>query len=52
MDILALNETKMDANTTDSEIEISGYTLFRLDRNSFGGSVAIYMSVRVYKLKS
>ena len=44
-DILAINETKIDTDIDDHEILIDGYRYHveRLDRNKFGGRVAIYM---------
>ena len=43
VDILAINETRLDDTINDSEIEISNYTLTRRDRSRHGGSVAIYV---------
>ena len=40
--ILALSETWLDSSVTDAEIHLSGYRLFRFDRNRFGGGVAVY----------
>ena len=49
--ILAITETWLDANFTDSEIQIPGYNLERLDRakvslpfpkNGGGGGIAVY----------
>ena len=45
-DILAINETKIDTDIDDHNILIDGYHVERLDRNKFGGSVAIYMHKR------
>ena len=42
-DILAINETKIDTDVDDEENLIDGYHVERLDRNIFGGGVAIYM---------
>ena len=40
--ILALNETKLDKDISDRQLEIEGYRFERLDRNRNGGGVAIY----------
>lgn len=40
--ILALSETWLDSSVGDSEVHISGYTLFRFDHNRNGGGVAVY----------
>ena len=42
-DVISINETKTDFNTTDSEICITGNELFRKDRSKYGGSVALYV---------
>ena len=42
LDILTLNETRLDDNISDKYIEISGYEIVRKDRNRIGGGVAIY----------
>ena len=43
IDILALNETKLDSKTEEEQVSIPGYTVLRCDRNSHGGGVAIYL---------
>ena len=43
VDILAINETRLDDTINDSEIEISNYTLTRRDRSRHSGGVAIYV---------
>ena len=43
IDILALNETKLDSKTEDEQVSIPGYTVLRCDRNSHGGGMAIYL---------
>ena len=43
IDILALNETKLDSKTEDEQVSIPGYTVLRCDRNSHGGGVAIQL---------
>ena len=47
-DILAINETKIDTDIDDHEILTDGYHVERLDRNKFGGGVAIYMRKGIY----
>ena len=42
LDILTLNETRLDNNISDKYIEISGYEIVRKDRNRVGSGVAIY----------
>ena len=42
LDILALNETRLDDSISEKYIEISGYEIVRKHRNRVGGSVAIY----------
>ena len=41
-DVLALSETWLDSSIDDKEISLPGFVLFRLDRNRYGGGVAIY----------
>ena len=43
VDILAINETRLDDTINDFEIEISNYTLTRRDRSRHGGGVAVYV---------
>ena len=43
IDILALNETKLDSKTEDEQVSIPGYTVLHCDRNFHGGGVAIYL---------
>ena len=43
IDILALNETKIDHIVSDSLISIDGYVHERCDRNRHGGGVLIYI---------
>ena len=42
LDILTLNETRLNDSIDDRYIEISGYNIVRKDRNRQGGGVAIY----------
>ena len=43
IDIIGLSETRLDKTISDSEINISGYNIFRNDRDVNGGGVAIYV---------
>ena len=43
VDVLALNETRLDETIFDSEISIPMYHLIRKDRNRHGVGVAIYL---------
>ena len=56
-DIILITETHIDQTIDDIEINISGYQLFRKDRNRNGGGVAIYCRdelapVELLKLKN
>ena len=42
LDILAITETKLDSNTSDSEVNVEGYITARKDRNKHGRGVLIY----------
>ena len=42
IDILAVNETKLDSDIKDN-VAIEGYTIKRMDRNRQGGGVAFYV---------
>lgn len=42
-EILALNETRLDGSVLNSEVEIEGYEIIRLDRNRSGGGVCFYI---------
>ena len=56
IDIIGLSETRLEKKTEDHELSIEGYKIFRNDRDSNGGGVAIYvkdsLSVPTIKLKS
>ena len=41
--ILCLNETRLNSTILNVEIQISGYSLIRRDRDRNGGGVAIYV---------
>ena len=43
IDILALNETKVDSSMHQQITEISDYSQLSLDRSRFGGGVSIYV---------
>ena len=43
IDILALNETKLDSSIDQQITHISGYSQQRLDRSRFGGGISIYV---------
>ncbi len=43
IDILAINESKIDDSVFDNEINIIGYNMIRNDRNRFGGGVVLYI---------
>ena len=43
IDILALNETKLDSSIDQNITEIAGYNQQRLDRSRFRGGVSIYV---------
>ena len=37
LDVLAINESKIDESISDNEVKISGYVACRKDRNRYGG---------------
>ena len=43
IDILAVNETRLDDSVSSSKMSIPGYCLERNDRNRHGGGVALYI---------
>ena len=43
LDILAINESKIDDSIPDNEINIVGYIMVRNDRNRYGGGVVLYI---------
>ena len=43
LEMLAVNESKLDNTITDGEIHIPGYVIARKDRNRHGGGVALYI---------
>ena len=44
IDIIGLSETLLDKTISDSEVNISGYNIFRNDRDVNGGGAAIYVN--------
>ena len=43
IDILAVNETRLDDTISSDEVTVPGYALKRSDRNRDGGGVALYI---------
>ena len=43
LDLLAVNETRLDSTITDNLVHIDGYSILRKDRNCNGGGVCIYL---------
>ena len=43
LDILCLNETRLDKAICDNEVKIKNYALVRNDRSRRGGGVALYI---------
>ena len=43
IDVIGLNETRLDENIGDRKLRIEGYKIFRNDHNVHGGGVAIYV---------
>ena len=41
--ILGITESKLDSPVSDQEVNISGYSILRSDRNRYGGGVACYV---------
>ena len=53
LQILAINESKLDDSFTDEEISIPGYIIVRKDRNRHGGGVALYIKENLsYSLRN
>ncbi len=48
VDILAINETKLNHLVPDSEIAIAGYYHIRHDRSRSGGGVLLYVRDSIY----
>ena len=47
LEVLAVNESKLDNTITDGEIHIPGYVITRKDRNRHGGGVALYIKENI-----
>ena len=43
LDLICLNETRLSKDICDNDVSIEGYDLYRQDRGTFGGGVAIYI---------
>jgi hypothetical protein len=43
LDILAINESKINESISDDEISVSGFHIIRKDRNRHGGGVLMYI---------
>ena len=43
VDVISINETRLDNTIDDSEMNIPGYDLFRKDKSRNGGVVALYV---------
>ena len=43
LDVVALNETRLDHSISSGEVDLPGYELVRQDRSRKGGGVAIYV---------
>ena len=52
IDLIAFNETRLDANITDNMINLDGYDVVRKDRSRNGGGVCIYLRSYInYKIR-
>ena len=51
LDILCLNETKIDSTVSDNDISIPGYTPYRQDRTVHGGGTLVYVSDSLHAKK-
>ena len=53
LDIMALNETRLDETITDNMIDVDGYDIVRKDRNRNGGGVCFYLRSSInYKVRN
>ena len=50
LDILSINETRLDDTINDGLIHLNGYDVLRKDRNRMGGGVAIYFRDNINEL--
>ncbi len=51
IDIIGLNETRLDENIQNREVQIDGYQILRNDRNLGGGGVAFYVKDSLTNVK-
>ena len=52
--IMAVCETKLDEHISDDVISVNNYSIYRNDRNTHGGGVALYVNdvnITEYKLR-
>ena len=47
LDVLAINETRLDSTISDGLVSIDGYNVLRADRDRNGGGVCIYIRCQV-----
>ena len=47
LDILAINETRLDKTVPDSVVNLVGYNIVRQDRNRNGGGVCVYIRTSI-----
>ena len=47
IDVISLNETRLDVHINNDELKIPEYKLFRKARNRNGGGVALYIHSRI-----
>lgn len=53
LDVLCLNETRLDSTISDNIVHIDGYEIIRRDRNRNGGGVCIYIRTSMtYSLRN
>ncbi len=51
IDIIGLNETRLDENIQNREVQIDGYQILRNDRNLGGGGIAFYVKDSLTNVK-
>lgn len=44
VDVLAINETRLDCTISDDLVNVPNYDIIRFDRNRNGGGVCIYLN--------
>ena len=47
LDVISINETRLDQGILNSEIYIPGYEIVRRDRNRNGGGVCFYIKTAI-----